>query len=131
MWIWELVGEADFECVTVLQGHTQDVKALLWHPNGTTLFTASYDDTVRVWKEEGDDFYCSQTLSGHSSTVWGLSLSADSTKLVTCSADLSLVCWQDTGMAENEWLKVSQLNNLHRFPIYRCCDVLVGLYYVF
>lgn len=119
VWIWELVGEADFECVTVLQGHTQDVKSLLWHPNGTTLFSASYDDTIKVWKEDGDDFYCAQTLKAHASTVWDLALSPDCSKLVSCSADTSLICWQSTGMAENEWMKVSQLGGVHRFPVYR------------
>jgi WD40 repeat protein len=116
------VGEADFECVTVLQGHTQDVKSLLWHPNGTTLFTASYDDTIKVWKEDGDDFYCSQTLKGHTSTVWDLTLSPDGNKLISSSADLSLICWQSTGMSENEWMKVSVLDGVHRFPIYRYQD---------
>jgi hypothetical protein len=27
------VGDNDFECLSVLQDHTQDVKMVVWHPN--------------------------------------------------------------------------------------------------
>ena len=27
------MGDGDFECVAVLQEHTQDVKHVVWHPN--------------------------------------------------------------------------------------------------
>lgn len=42
-------AEIDFECVGILQAHSQDVKSVAWHPwVDNVLFSASYDDTIRV-----------------------------------------------------------------------------------
>ena len=38
----------EFECVSVLQGHTQDVKMVQWHPTMDVLFSCSYDNSVKV-----------------------------------------------------------------------------------
>ncbi|KAF4676721.1 cytosolic iron-sulfur protein assembly [Perkinsus chesapeaki] len=71
--------EIDFECVGILQGHSQDVKSVAWHPcDDNVLFSASYDDTIRVWSRSpdggDDDWHCIQTLKGNDTTVWALSL---------------------------------------------------------
>ena len=73
VWIWEEVGEDDFETVAVLQDHTADVKYVTWHPEEELLASGSYDDEIRLWKEEIDDWGCVSVLKGHESTVWGLS----------------------------------------------------------
>ena len=36
------------------------------------LASASYDDTIKIWREDDDDWYCSDTLEGHRSTVWAI-----------------------------------------------------------
>lgn len=65
------VGESDeYECLAVLQEHGQDVKSLCWHPLEEILVSASYDNTLRIYREDVDDFICTQVLSGHESTVW-------------------------------------------------------------
>ena len=33
VWVWEILEDGEFECVAVLQEHTQDVKSVKWHPN--------------------------------------------------------------------------------------------------
>jgi WD40 repeat protein len=38
----------EYECVVVLQGHTQDVKMVQWHPILDILVSVSYDNTIRV-----------------------------------------------------------------------------------
>ena len=51
----------------MLDGHSQDVKFVLWHPRAdNVLFSCSYDDSIKVWGcDEGDDeFYCLHTLTG-------------------------------------------------------------------
>ncbi|MCJ1244407.1 Cytosolic iron-sulfur protein assembly protein [Trapelia coarctata] len=73
IWIWEEVGEDDFETVAVLQEHTADVKCVVWHPEEELLASGSYDDEIRLWKEEIDDWGCVSALKGHESTVWSLS----------------------------------------------------------
>jgi len=40
------------------------VKALAWHPSGEVLVSASYDDSIRLWVDSGDEWECAQNLSG-------------------------------------------------------------------
>ena len=42
----------------------QDVKMVAWHPTGQVLVSASYDDTVKLWVDDGDEWVCQQTLTG-------------------------------------------------------------------
>lgn len=88
VWIWEDVGasEADdeWETIAVLNEHEGDVKAVAWCPDvpgrntrrrfsADVLASASYDNTVRVWREDGDgEWVCVAVLDGHDATVWGL-----------------------------------------------------------
>lgn len=58
IWIWDADAQADFECVSVLHQHEQDVKFVSWHPNRDLLFSASYDDTIRVWGENEGRAMC-------------------------------------------------------------------------
>lgn len=59
-----------------MQEHSQDVKMVAWHPHKEVLASASYDDTIKIWREDDDDWYCSDTLQGHTSTVWALDFDA-------------------------------------------------------
>lgn len=83
----------EFECVAILQSHTQDVKNVKWHPEQDILFTCSYDDTIKVWGPDGDDWACKETLVGHDSTVWCMSFDAVGARFVSCSEDRTLRIW--------------------------------------
>nr|Q2GP45.2 RecName: Full=Probable cytosolic iron-sulfur protein assembly protein 1 [Chaetomium globosum CBS 148.51] len=95
VWIWEDVSsgqggddEDEWETVAVLSEHDGDVKAVAWcpsnlpnaragvgrqHNSSEVLASASYDDTVRVWREDADgEWVCVAVLEGHGGTVWGL-----------------------------------------------------------
>ena len=60
------------DCVSVLSGHTQDVKFVRFNPANNNLYSCSYDDTVKVWLYDGEDFSNINTLRAHEGTVWGL-----------------------------------------------------------
>ncbi|KAI9820565.1 MAG: Cytosolic iron-sulfur protein assembly protein [Phylliscum demangeonii] len=80
--------DEDFETVAVLQEHDGDVKCLAWHPTEDTLASGSYDDTIRLYRREGEDegepgahadaddddsdWICIAVLTGHQSTVWSV-----------------------------------------------------------
>ncbi len=72
VWIWEEVGEDDFETIAVLQEHEGDVKCVAWHPEEELLASGSYDDHIRLWREDVDDWGCVGVLRGHGSTVWAV-----------------------------------------------------------
>ncbi|OCK85331.1 WD40 repeat-like protein [Lepidopterella palustris CBS 459.81] len=70
IWIWEELEEDNFETVAVLQEHEADVKCVAWHTAEDLLASASYDDTIRLWKEDVDDWVQVALLAGHEKTVW-------------------------------------------------------------
>ena len=117
VWIWEDVGDGganaddggDWETVAVLNEHEGDVKAVAWCPtipsgrgrySSDVLASASYDNTVRIWREDSDgEWVCVSVLEGHEATVWGLQweprLREDGKfpRLLTHSADGTIRLW--------------------------------------
>lgn len=119
VWVWEgtsvtvynvddLADEEDeFECLAVLQEHTQDVKSVAWHPTEPILASCSYDDTIRLYYPDQDEFIPISILRGHTSTVWGVAFEPilnspspedpdPTVRLASCSDDLSIVIWHRT-----------------------------------
>lgn len=118
VWIWEEIGaegEDEWETVAVLQEHDGDVKAVAWCQDqgalgGECLASASYDDTVRLWREDEDgEWGCVAVLEGHEGTVWGIdwerpdpkiteetieASTARPRRLMTCSADATARVWR-------------------------------------
>lgn len=37
---------------------------VVWHPKGELLASCSYDDSIKLWVNDGDDWMCAQTLQG-------------------------------------------------------------------
>lgn len=93
VFIYEVSKDFEYDCVALLQSHTQDVKNVKWHPEQDVLFTCSYDDTVKIWGPDGDDWSCMETLSGHKSTVWCLAFDPCGSRFATCSDDRTVRLW--------------------------------------
>ncbi|QPG93764.1 hypothetical protein C2857_002302 [Epichloe festucae Fl1] len=117
VWIWEDIGasEADdeWETIAVLNEHEGDVKAVAWCPDvpgrnalrqqysSDVLASASYDNTVRIWREDGDgEWVCVAVLEGHRGTVWGVEWEPRTRnldrfpRLLSCSADGTIRVWE-------------------------------------
>lgn len=68
IWVWEKIDdedELDFGCKAVLNGHSQDVKCVAFHPSGwEELFSSSYDNSIIFWRfdPEQEDYVVHQTL---------------------------------------------------------------------
>ncbi|SPO05651.1 related to human TAFII100 and other WD-40 repeat containing proteins [Cephalotrichum gorgonifer] len=114
VWIWEDVGADDdeWETVAVLNEHEGDVKAVAFCPDvpgrnsrrrysADVLASASYDDTVRIWREDGEgEWVCVAVLTGHEGTVWGIAWEGVERedgafpRLSTFSADGTIRVWK-------------------------------------
>jgi WD40 repeat protein len=130
VWIWSRAdpddeeNDEDWECVSVLSGHTQDVKRVAFSPIEHLLASASYDDTVRIWKDDGgrsDDWICEQTIQGHSSTVWDVCWDASGGKLATCSDDATVRIWERSSgwlSSAKQFRCVCTIGGIHDRPVY-------------
>uniref|UniRef100_A0A2K5Y4G9 Cytosolic iron-sulfur assembly component 1 n=1 Tax=Mandrillus leucophaeus TaxID=9568 RepID=A0A2K5Y4G9_MANLE len=129
--------EDEYECVSVLNSHTQDVKHVVWHPSQELgllslfpqlLASASYDDTVKLYREEEDDWVCCATLEGHESTVWSLAFDPSGQRLASCSDDRTVRIWRqylpgnEQGVAcsgsDPSWKCICTLSGFHSRTIY-------------
>ena len=132
-------GDGEFECIAVLHGHGGDVKCVefapshgQWGDGDEILLSASYDDTIKCWAEDGGDWYCAATLSAHSSTIWSVAAAPGGVRLVSGSADRSLGIWKcytsiekkelfpdsvETSEGDGLWKCVGQLPSAHSLAV--------------
>ena len=69
VWLWEFGDDESFELVSVLHGHGGDVKAVCFDAcsrlrDDDLLASCSYDDSIKLWGDDGDDWSCRATLAG-------------------------------------------------------------------
>jgi len=78
------------EC-QVLRGHTEEVFAAAFHPDGTRLATAGRDRAIWLWDlARGEEV---ARLQGHTDYVWSLAFSPDGTTLASGSGDFTVRLW--------------------------------------
>ena len=77
----------------MLQEHAEDVKYVVWKPDGEVLASASYDNTIKMWKDDDGDWFCFQTLVGHTSTVWAIDFNQSGDILVSVGDDHTVRIW--------------------------------------
>jgi len=68
------------------------------------LASSSYDNTIKMFKEDEDEWINVATLTGHSSTVWSCDWSRDGMRLVSGSDDKTIRIWKrfDPGNVEGK-----------------------------
>jgi WD40 repeat protein len=74
-----------------LDGHTNRVTAVQYHPNGKWLASGSDDGTIRIWDLVGHQTL--RVLQGHSGTINGLAFSPDGALLASAASDHSARIW--------------------------------------
>jgi cytochrome c len=82
----------------VLEGHTAPIAALALSPDGSTLASASWDHTVRLWPLAGG---VPRVLDGHTQNVNGVAFAPDGRTLVSVSYDQSVRIWPLGGAASS------------------------------
>jgi WD40 repeat protein/serine/threonine protein kinase len=74
-----------------LRGHTDEIFAAAFHPDGTRLATAGRDQAILLWDlARGEEV---ARLPGHRSYVWSLAFSPDGTTLASGSGDFTVRLW--------------------------------------
>ncbi|KAK3346887.1 hypothetical protein B0T25DRAFT_462128 [Lasiosphaeria hispida] len=74
-----------------LKGHSDNVMAVVFSPDGKTLASGSADKTIRLWDMATGTHQ--QTLEGHSDYVWAVAFSPDGKTLASGSADKTIRLW--------------------------------------
>ena len=75
-----------------------------WGEGEEILLSASYDNSIKVWAEEGGDWYCAASLESncsllgmgavHTSTVWCLGVAPGGVRFLSGSEDGSMGIWK-------------------------------------
>ena len=88
----QLGGYEQFQSLLcTLRGHSHDVSAVAYSPDGTKIVSGSGDKTVRVWDAVTGTLI--NTLQGHSEYVSAVAYSPDGTKIVSGSWDKTVRVW--------------------------------------
>ena len=77
--------------IAVLTGHTDGVRSIAFSPDGKTLASGSWDDTVRLWNVETREHQ--RTLKGHTDWVESVAFSPDGKLLASGSLDKTVHLW--------------------------------------
>ncbi|GAB4276341.1 MAG: AAA-like domain-containing protein [Oscillatoriaceae cyanobacterium] len=95
--IWNLkaaangqVGANGHSPLHTLSGHSSSVRSIAWSPDGKLIATASYDQTVKIWKQNGELL---DTLKGHSAGAYSVSFSPNGSYIATASVDETVRLW--------------------------------------
>jgi WD40 repeat protein len=75
----------------VFEGHTDEVFAAAFHPDGTRIASAGRDRAVWLWDPASGQEVA--RLPGHTNYVWALAFSPDGKTLVSGSGDTSVRLW--------------------------------------
>jgi cytochrome c len=89
--VWQRDEQAP---ATVLEGHSASVVSLSVSPDGATLASASWDQTLRLWPLAGG---APRVLEGHTQNVNGVAFAPDGRSLLSAGYDATLRIWPLAG----------------------------------
>lgn len=100
----------DFEMLSQLEGHENEVKGVAFSPSGRYLATSGRDKTVWIWEGEAEgEFECISVLPKHTgdvkSVAW-VGSGEDDEYVVSCGYDDSAMVWAER---MDDWMHVETI----------------------
>jgi WD40 repeat protein len=77
-----------------LKGHTDWVLSIAFSPDGHTIASGSFDQTIRLWNRNTG--LCLKVLQGHTNWIHSVAFSPDSQLLASASSDQTIQIWDIT-----------------------------------
>ena len=93
--VWDAASGAELATFT---GHTSQVNAVAYSPDGSRIVSGSDDKTIKVWDAVGGAELA--TLAGHTGFVQSVAYSPDGSRIVSGSTDKTVKVWDAAGGAE-------------------------------
>ncbi len=75
-----------------LNGHTGEVAAVAYSPDGTRIVSGSWDNTLRLW-DGRTGRSIGGPLTGHTGFIYAVAFSMDGTRIASASGDKTLRFW--------------------------------------
>lgn len=142
IWIWQaeiddsskiITKDKDcleYDCMSILDTHTQDVKHVEFHKErNDILFSSSYDNSIKLWcfVEEEEDWINTQTVTLNN-TIWKISSNETNfNKYICCCEDKSIYLFESNNNGTNNdstinfsknFKQTKKFSNVHSRSVY-------------
>ncbi|RKU31628.1 hypothetical protein C6497_01495 [Candidatus Poribacteria bacterium] len=109
--LWDVhTGKFNFQ----LKGHSHSVSSVDFSPDGKTITSGSYDNTLIIW--DSDTGQLIQQLKGHTDAVTSVKYSPDGKTLVSTGEDRNIRLWDFETGGELGLLPNSTYKSIHFSP---------------
>ena len=78
-----------------LEGHTDAVWSAVYSPDGQTIASGGFDQTIRLWDQNGNPI--GQPFEGHEDAIWSVAFSPDGQTVASASSDSTVRLWDLQG----------------------------------
>ena len=105
--LWQIdrsLGQVKVTLNQSLKSHTEEVRQIVFSPDGQLIASSSGDSTIKLWHRSGKLL---KTFYGHDEAVWSIAFSPDGKTLASVGEDKTVIIWDLRQMFELDLLDAS------------------------